>query len=407
MKDSRNSINILHVVSDIDDRFGGPSKMVPYLAASLEELGIANHIVFVAKNKDYQDQNEVVDEFKLTVTGVPLTLSQNLYFASSMPKTLDQIISSGCDLVHIHSIWRLPAYQAWKAAQKAGIPHVISIHSNLYPDSLKKSHWKKKLMRSLFVNNMLNTASFVHATEKGEVEAIRNVGFPNVRIVNIPNGIELKQISPEASRTEIMTSYGFVGKPERKRVLFLSRVHPRKRPEDLIEAFAQLSEKHPEWDLWFAGPSEDNDYTQMLQALIDKLGLNKRVSLLGMLRGQKKSAAFHVSDVFALPSLFENFGIAIGEAMAAGLPIITTTTTPWNDLPNQGAGWVVPARDIKQLSLALDSAMSSTDKQLSQMGKNASIIAKEFEWSRIASTMLKHYIDAIEAHNFDSNHLSD
>ena len=180
-------MKIVHLVSDLDEKFGGPSQCVPLLVGHLEEQGVEGEIIYTALEPDMQ--NEFAIQRALKVTGVPLSFSRNLYYSGTMRGVIRRALNSGADVLHIHSMWRAPAWQAYTEARRAGIPHVVSPHSNLYRESLRRSRGVKQIMRYAFVNRMCNQAAFIHVTADSEAEAVRDAGFQSTPIVNVPNGL--------------------------------------------------------------------------------------------------------------------------------------------------------------------------------------------------------------------------
>lgn len=144
------------------------------------------------------------------------------------------------------------------------------------------------------------------------------------------------------------------------------------------------------WKCQIAGMGH-SDYVQYLQQLVSDLHLNDSISFLGSLSGDKKKNAFSEADAFVLPSFSESFGIAIAEAMSWGLPVVTTTATPWKVLSDQQMGWVV-SPDLNALTFALFDLFNASDEQLSAMGQRArSYIRKHYDWSEISLKMLNCY----------------
>ena len=118
--------------------------------------------------------------------------------------------------------------------------------------------------------------------------------------------------------------------------------------ERLIAAWSKLSAIHADWLLVLAGPDEGG-YGARLRAQIEQAGCNSSVAFTGPLSDATKWAALECASLFVMPSDFENFGLAIVEAMRCGLPVITTTGTPWEELGTAGAGWwVEPGVEVWQ-----------------------------------------------------------
>jgi glycosyltransferase involved in cell wall biosynthesis len=173
---------------------------------------------------------------------------------------------------------------------------------------------------------------------------------------------------PTAQRAEF-TAYA----PEikgRKFILFLSRIHPKKGIDILIEAFARLATTFPEFDLVIAGPDQAG-WKSTLQKLARKLGVDDRIYWLGMVSGNVKWGAFRSADFFVLPSHQENFGIVIAEAMALSKPVlITNKVNIWREITADGAGLVVND-DIDAVDRGLRDMCSLSEAQRSAIGARA------------------------------------
>jgi glycosyltransferase involved in cell wall biosynthesis len=108
------------------------------------------------------------------------------------------------------------------------------------------------------------------------------------------------------------------------------------------------------------------------------------IHFVGELDDQQKWQAYESADLFVLPSYSENFGLVIGEALAAGLPVVTTTATPWTELKEKNCGWCIPPGE-KDLEQTLKTAFSTTPEQRKSMGQNgAKWVREEFQWSAVA-----------------------
>jgi glycosyltransferase involved in cell wall biosynthesis len=129
---------------------------------------------------------------------------------------------------------------------------------------------------------------------------------------------------------------------QRRFFLFLSRIHSKKGCDLLLEALARVAEAHPDLDLVMAGPDKEGLRPQ-LEAQAKRLRISARVHWTGMLEGDSKWGAFHAADAFVLPSHQENFGVAVVEALACGLPVlISDKVNIWPDIAHDEAGIVNP-----------------------------------------------------------------
>jgi glycosyltransferase involved in cell wall biosynthesis len=123
---------------------------------------------------------------------------------------------------------------------------------------------------------------------------------------------------PEAQRRAFLAQW-----PElqgRRLLLFLGRIHPKKGVDLLIDAFAAVAARDPRLHLVVAGP-DGVGWQTALEARAKALGVADRICWPGMLSGELKWGAFHVAELFCLPSHQENFGIAVAEALACSLPV--------------------------------------------------------------------------------------
>jgi glycosyltransferase involved in cell wall biosynthesis len=173
-------------------------------------------------------------------------------------------------------------------------------------------------------------------------------------------------------------------------VLSLGRIHPIKGLVRLLYAWSKVEAGSPGWWLKIVGPSEAG-HGDELRALATALGLT-RISIEGPIYGDAKTTAYRDADVFVLPTLNENFGLAVAEALATGSPVISTKGAPWSGLEIEGCGWWID-HGVEPLVAALAHAMALPRAALKAMGnKGREWMARDFSWDRIASDMLDVYL---------------
>ncbi|MGE3979782.1 MAG: glycosyltransferase [Nitrospira sp.] len=240
---------------------------------------------------------------------------------------------------------------------------------------------RKKVAWMLYQRRDLQSAAAFHATSQQEACEIRSLGFTQPTLT-IPNAIECPSQMP--------------GRSHRggHRMLFLSRIHPKKGLLTLINAWKQASVPH-DWRLAIAGPDENGHQHEVWSRAKD-LGIAEQIDFLGPVMGPAKWQLYVDSDVFVLPSYNENFGLVIAEAMAAGLPVITTTATPWDVLREKHLGWCVYPR-VPDLVTALHAAISLSDSERAAMGaKAAHEVAPYCSWQSVARQMAEYYHTLLE-----------
>ena len=265
-----------------------------------------------------------------------------------------------------------PAY----AKQRNKCKLVVSPRGTLSEWALKRSRFKKRIIWHLGQKKLFEMVDLFHATSENEYNQIRNFGYQNPVTV-IPNGIDIPNYRKG------------VGKLNKRKLLFLSRIHETKGLDLLLDAWEAIHETFADWELVIAGPIEGS-YPRYIQNLARQKNLND-VTFTGELKGSDKSNRFYESDLFVLPTRSENFGIAIAEALAHGLPVITTKGAPWSGLKDHGCGWWIDI-GVAPLIEALKEAMSKPREELATMGaKGREWMERGFSWDRVGRMMYRTY----------------
>lgn len=378
-------MKILHIIENIDNSYGGPAKSVPFLIKYQNKIEVKNKIISIALKDD--ETNDICKENNIEIISSKYNGPKFLKYSDNFCKTItDEIIDQ--TILHTHSLWNYPPYCAFKLSKKYKLPLIMSIRGNLYDWNLNKSKWKKDLALNLFQMKMLKEASCLHATEENEVKAIRNLGI-KTPVALISNGIEVEEFENLSSKEEAMKNLTLDA--DKRYILFMSRIDSKKGLEYLVNSFIKLEKLFPEWELLIAGPIYDQKYFNKINTNISNANINVKVHYFGMVNGKKRLDLFAASELFILPAHTENFGMVIGEAMAATLPVITTTGTPWKVLNDKNAGWWVDLNS-KNICIALEKAMKKNSQELKEMGKRGyEIIKKDFTWGEVANKMKQVY----------------
>lgn len=362
--------NQLHVVNSAATTSGGEGLAALRYAQSLAKAGC--NVILLARHVSDSDQCPVdlSDCFRQEVVSAQQSSLAGLYGQyQHIRRTLRQ---GHIDLVHIHGMWSPFLAMAAFAARRAKIPVVISPHGCLDTWALQYKRGKKMLALKTYQGRILRNASGFIATAKPELESIRKLGLVQP-IAIVPNGVDT------GSRSEREIAKEF------RNVLFLSRIHPIKGLLDLVEAWAQV--RVPGWRIVIAGGDEDG-YRAKVEALIAERGLQADFEFLGFVDGERKQACFDSADIFVLPTYSENFGIAVAEALASELPVITTTGAPWQDLLTHQCGWWV-SPGVAGVAGALSEAVHMSSGELRLMGQRGrKLVTEKYSWNTIGVSAL-------------------
>jgi len=379
-------MKIYNLIENLDDTYGGPAKSVPYLAKSLEELGVKNTLLSIKYHNN--ESNEVIKKNTLKWISFSYNYIKKIRYSKALKSYLTDVIKKDKDiLLHTHNLWNYIPYVVYSLGVNYKVAYILAIRGSLYPWSLAQSSLQKKIAWVLFQKKALNNASCIHVTDKAELEAVRTLDITSP-IALVPNGINLDEFKSMNDKDTAKENLGL--EKDKKYILFLSRVHPKKGLEYLVQSWIKLAKKYKNWDLLIVGPLYDQKYHKKIEDEIVKNNLQDRVHFTGMIGGAKRIDCFSASTLFVLPSHTENFGIAIAEAMAAKLPVITTHGTPWQEIEEYDAGWWVELSQ-KNIDNTLNEALDSSDDELKQKGLNGFDLIQKYEWKYQAKKMKEVY----------------
>ena len=279
------------------------------------------------------------------------------------------------DVLHDNGIWLPHNHRLAELAVRLGIPRVVSTRGMLEPWAMNHKRWKKSLAWWLYQRRDLKRARCHHTTAETEARHVERLGL-GVPLCVIPNGVDVPLQVPRAEGGR------------RKIALFLGRIHPKKGLPMLIEAWARV--RPDGWHLQIAGPDEAGHKAEVQNAAF-AAGLSQVVFFVGPIEGEKKEAAFSNANLFVLPTHSENFGVVVAEALAHGLPVLTTTGAPWSLLRERSCGWWVDAT-VEGITEGLRQATSQDPETLYAMGtKGREWVRTELGWERVAKEVMATY----------------
>lgn len=366
MTDTPPALRARQIVASIDDEASGPSYSVTALAAALARQGHDAAVMAVGRRAPEPG----LEIFLQDLSRLPV--AKRLMASRALMRAVEAAAAQGA-VLHTHGLWLLPNILPARAARRHGVPLVVSPRGMLGPEAMAFSRRRKRVVWALGQRRALEGAACFHATADSEAEDIRRAGLA-APVAVIPNGIDIPEGDPESGA---------------RTVLHLGRLHPKKGIDRLVAAWARVAGRHPDWRLRIAGPSELG-CRDALERQVDELRA-PRVTFDGPLYGDAKRDAYRQAGLFVLPTLNENFGMVVAEALACGVPTISTKGAPWVGLQLERCGWWVDHGN-EPLAAALDAALALPDTEREAMGvRGRAWMARDFGWDSIAAQMAQVY----------------
>jgi glycosyltransferase involved in cell wall biosynthesis len=279
------------------------------------------------------------------------------------------------DLAHIHAVFNHSSIAAAQACRRAGVPYIIRPLGTLDPWSMTQKSLRKRLFWQFAGKAMLRDAAAVHYTS--EVEKLSTE-----RHLNLNHG-KVVALGIEANTSH---SNGQFGEPY---VLVLSRLHPKKGLDVLIDAFLSLVEngKLPTWRLMIAGDGPAA-YVAQLKAAANSQP--DRIVFTGWLDDDQKHAMLGGASLLVLPSHQENFGLCVMEALSHSVPVLVSPNVNLAaEIVSANAGWVA-AIDKDALAMKLAEALSD-EAELAKRGRAGRQLSQRYSWENTAIELIDLY----------------
>jgi glycosyltransferase involved in cell wall biosynthesis len=368
---------VLHVIPAVAARYGGPSAAVIGMSRA---LAVAGWSVLVATTDADGDSRlpvpigQVTDHQGVATIFYPRTASEAYKWSPALATWL-KARASDFDLVHVHSVFSHSSIAAGRACRASGVPYIVRPLGTLDPWSLTRRRLAKRVLLGTAVRRLLSGATCLHYTSAEEQRLAETAVRRLPRGVVVPLGVDDTLFAvardPREAASDVLLSMG--------------RLDPKKGIDLLIDAFhaAIAAPGHlGDWRLVIAGSGADS-YVAHLKARAAGGAASGRIEFSGWIAGDQKAALLRSAAVFVLPSLQENFAIAVAEAMACGVPaIVSPAVNLAPEIEREGAGWVA-ARDIRSLSAVIARACED-EAGRARRGLAAQRVAERFRWPVVA-----------------------
>ncbi|AFY43865.1 hormogonium polysaccharide biosynthesis glycosyltransferase HpsP [Nostoc sp. PCC 7107] len=384
-------MRILQIVPSISLIYGGPSQMVLGLAPALANEGVKVTILTTDSNGDNGQQpldvplNRPIKQDGYEIIYFRCAPFRRYKFSLDLLNWLKNHANE-FDLAHIHALFSPISSAAATVCRQQKLPYILRPLGTLDPADLQKKKQLKKLYIELIERQNLASAAAIHFTSEQEAKISERFGV-NTKDLVIPLGVKPTQrISSSAVSSQL-------GIPEDlPLVLFMSRIDPKKGLNLLIPALEKLLTNDCKFHFILAGTNpQDPDYEQKIQTQIENSPLRSHTTITGFVSGELKAGLLQAADLFVLPSYYENFGIAVAEAMVAGIPVVISDQVHiWQQVSDSQSGWV-GRTDVSSLFELLQQALQNPEER-QRRGQNAQNYALEhFSWDAIARQMIQAY----------------
>lgn len=365
-----NNITVLQFIPSISAKDGGTTTYMRELTPSLGR-SVNLHVCALGKTEDF------VPLHNAKVHAIEVSLRHICRMKRQWLAILDEVEP---DIVHINCCWmpQCALVQYWTRSHYTSHttrPHIIlTPHGMLEPWIISRNYWTKKVpAMMLYQKWAVRNADVIVSTAEEERKHILELGW-NKNVVMLPNGIDTAAIEVKKEWKDAQD------------LLFMSRLHPKKGLEMLIEAMAGTSHLN----LKIAGEG-DTTYVQSLKDKVRDLGLTGKIDFVGAVYGNDKWQMIRDADVVVLPSYSENFGLIVAEALACGTPVLTTTGTPWQSIKDNNCGWWIKP-EVRSVKAALESVENTNSYELREKGlRGRHLVETEFDIEKLATSLCNIY----------------
>ncbi|MBY0468292.1 MAG: glycosyltransferase [Burkholderiaceae bacterium] len=328
-------MRLLNAIRSVDPVHGGPAEGLRQSIAATRAMGHTEEVLTLDAPGD-----ACVASYPTTVHALGPAHSNYGRAERLLPWLREH--AGDYDAVVVHGLWQHHGLSVWRALRGGPVPYFVYPHGMLDPwfrQSYPLKHAKKLLYWWAAEFRVLRDASAVLFTAEEEQRLAAQTFWPyRVKPAVVGYGVAVADVMARVD-AEVFCQQWPATRGKRI-VLFLGRLHPKKGGDLLIEAFARVAARDPSLHLVMAGPDDRSGVRAGWENLALRSGVSDRVTFTGMLTGDVKWAALRAAEVFALPSHQENFGIAVVEALAMGVPVlISNKVNIWREIVADDAGF--------------------------------------------------------------------
>ncbi|MEO1428331.1 MAG: hormogonium polysaccharide biosynthesis glycosyltransferase HpsP, partial [Cyanobacteria bacterium J06633_8] len=386
--------------------YGGPSQMVLGLAPALARQGVKVTILTTDSNGDTGQKpldvmlNSPIEQDGYEIIYFKCSPFRRYKFSVDLLKWLKNHANE-YDLAHIHALFSPVSSTAAAVCRAKKLPYILRPLGTLDPADLRKKKQLKQLYAAALERPNIAKAAAIHFTSEQEAKVSHRFGVTTRDLV-IPLGVkecrDVKlNVSNQCSDVNTNVSSKFNIPKNVPKVLFMSRIDPKKGLDLLIPALEKLLSEGLEFHFVLAGTNpQDPSYEQKIQSQIQASPLSQNTTITGFVTGELKSALLEVADLFVLPSYYENFGIAVAEAMVAGIPVVISDQVHiCQDISGSESGWV-GTTNIESIADLIREALKYPEERQRRGLQARKYALLNYSWDAIALKIVEAYQDIIK-----------
>lgn len=386
-------MRVLHVIPSVAESSGGPATAILPMCRALMWHGF--EVLLVTTDSDLREADlpdGPVAEYKgVPAMFFPSQLGQSFKYSRPLASWLSANIHH-FGLVHIHAVFNHSSVAASNRCRKAGVPYIVRPLGTLEPWSMKQKSLRKRLFWQVSGRAMLQGAAAVQYTTEAEKLSTEGLlGLSGGRVVAL--GIE------PAKATTNGLAHHFPALADEPYVLVLSRLHPKKGLDVLIDAFLALLQirQFATWRLVIAGAGPA-DYVSQLKRKAAGHPHRDSIVFTGWLDGEKKAAVLNHASLLCLPSYQENFGLCVMESLSHSVPVLVSPQVNLAaEISAANAGWI-SAIDQNELTATLAAALSDEDER-ARRGRAGKALSQKYSWENTAQGLGSLYRELLEEGN--------
>ncbi|BAZ25188.1 group 1 glycosyl transferase [Kalymmatonema gypsitolerans NIES-4073] len=394
-------MRILQIVPSISLIYGGPSQMVLGLSSALARQGVEVTILTTDSNGDTGQEpldvplNTPIEQDGYKIIYFRCAPFRRYKFSVDLLKWLN-IHAHTFNLAHIHALFSPVSSVAASICRRQKLAYILRPLGTLDPADLRKKRQLKQLYAAILERSNLAGAAAIHFTSLQEAKVSERFGV-STRDLVIPLGVIPPQSPLFKGGSEVRQQFGIP--LDVPLVLFMSRIDPKKGLNLLLPALEALLAEGLNFHFVLAGTNpQDPNYEEKIKLQIKTSPLRSHTTITGFVTGELKSALLQAADLFVLPSYYENFGIAVAEAMAAQIPVVISDQVHiCQEVRDSESGWV-GATDVSDLTNLLRIALQNPSERQRRGLCAKEYALKNYSWNAIA-------LQTIEAYNQILSHL--